>query len=109
MHHPEEEEDYDYESLGSNTTMLQNAFAGALAGIAEHCAMYPVDSIKVIGVRIAIQPVSDDIALDENASDIVKHQDCPTTASSDASKSMEGCEFSRFGSRTSTCLTFCHL
>ncbi|GAN07267.1 mitochondrial RNA splicing protein [Mucor ambiguus] len=46
MHHPEEEEDYDYESLGSNTTMLQNAFAGALAGIAEHCAMYPVDSIK---------------------------------------------------------------
>lgn len=47
MHHPEEEEDYDYESLGSNTTMLQNAFAGALAGIAEHCAMYPVDSIKV--------------------------------------------------------------
>jgi solute carrier family 25 iron transporter 28/37 len=47
MHHPEEEEDYDYESLGENTTMLQNAFAGALAGIAEHCAMYPVDSIKV--------------------------------------------------------------
>jgi solute carrier family 25 iron transporter 28/37 len=47
MHHPEEEEEYDYESLGSNTTMLQNAFAGALAGIAEHCAMYPVDSIKV--------------------------------------------------------------
>ncbi|KAI8378840.1 mitochondrial carrier domain-containing protein [Choanephora cucurbitarum] len=46
MHHPEEEEEYDYESLGGNTTMLQNAFAGALAGIAEHCAMYPVDSIK---------------------------------------------------------------
>ncbi|KAI8374788.1 mitoferrin-1 [Blakeslea trispora] len=46
MHHPEEEEDYDYESLGGNTTMLQNAFAGALAGIAEHCVMYPVDSIK---------------------------------------------------------------
>ncbi|KAI8981937.1 mitochondrial carrier domain-containing protein [Mycotypha africana] len=46
MHHPEEEEDYDYESLGNDTTMLQNAFAGALAGIAEHCAMYPVDSIK---------------------------------------------------------------
>ncbi|KAI9472081.1 MAG: mitochondrial carrier domain-containing protein [Benjaminiella poitrasii] len=45
MHHPEEEE-YDYESLGTNTTMLQNAFAGALAGIAEHCAMYPIDSIK---------------------------------------------------------------
>lgn len=42
-----EEDDYDYESLGSNTTMTQNAIAGALAGIAEHCAMYPVDSIKV--------------------------------------------------------------
>ncbi|KAI8086128.1 mitochondrial carrier domain-containing protein [Halteromyces radiatus] len=40
------EEEYDYESLGENTTMTQNAFAGALAGIAEHCAMYPVDSIK---------------------------------------------------------------
>ncbi|KAI9366480.1 mitochondrial carrier domain-containing protein [Pilaira anomala] len=39
-------DEYDYESLGSNTTMTQNAFAGALAGIAEHCAMYPVDSIK---------------------------------------------------------------
>jgi hypothetical protein len=41
------DEEYDYESLGSNTTITQNAFAGALAGIAEHCAMYPVDSIKV--------------------------------------------------------------
>lgn len=41
------EEEYDYESLGGNTTMTQNAIAGALAGIAEHCAMYPVDSIKV--------------------------------------------------------------
>ena len=40
-------EDYDYESLGDNTTLGQNALAGALAGIAEHCAMYPVDSIKV--------------------------------------------------------------
>lgn len=41
-------DEYDYESLGSNTTMTQNAFAGALAGIAEHCAMYPVDSMKVL-------------------------------------------------------------
>ncbi|KAI8372805.1 mitochondrial carrier domain-containing protein [Radiomyces spectabilis] len=40
------EEDYDYESLGNNSTIAQNAMAGALAGIAEHCAMYPVDSIK---------------------------------------------------------------
>lgn len=44
------EDDFDYESLGSNSTMLQNAIAGALAGIGEHCVMYPVDSIKVIVV-----------------------------------------------------------
>ncbi|KAI9316500.1 mitochondrial carrier domain-containing protein [Dichotomocladium elegans] len=40
------QEEYDYESLGSNSSMTQNAVAGAFAGIAEHCAMYPVDSIK---------------------------------------------------------------
>jgi solute carrier family 25 iron transporter 28/37 len=39
-------EEYDYESLGQNATVGQDALAGALAGIAEHCAMYPVDSIK---------------------------------------------------------------
>ncbi|CAO3623505.1 unnamed protein product [Cunninghamella blakesleeana] len=38
--------DYNYESLGANSTMGQNAVAGALAGIGEHCLMYPVDSIK---------------------------------------------------------------
>jgi solute carrier family 25 iron transporter 28/37 len=41
------EDEFDYESLGTNSTMLQNAIAGALAGIGEHCVMYPVDSIKV--------------------------------------------------------------
>ncbi|RUO95705.1 hypothetical protein BC936DRAFT_143408 [Jimgerdemannia flammicorona] len=40
-------EDHDYESLGANSSMLANAIAGALAGIAEHSIMYPVDSIKV--------------------------------------------------------------
>ncbi|KAG2194666.1 hypothetical protein INT46_005618 [Mucor plumbeus] len=39
-------DEYDYESLGNNATLSQDAMAGALAGIAEHCAMYPVDSIK---------------------------------------------------------------
>ncbi|CAO3609793.1 unnamed protein product [Cunninghamella echinulata] len=38
--------DYNYESLGANSTMGQNAVAGALAGIGEHCLMYPLDSIK---------------------------------------------------------------
>ncbi|SAL96682.1 hypothetical protein [Absidia glauca] len=41
-----EEFEYDYESLGANSTASQNAIAGALAGIGEHCLMYPVDSIK---------------------------------------------------------------
>lgn len=39
--------DYDYETLGANSTMTQNAIAGAMAGIGEHCVMYPVDSIRV--------------------------------------------------------------
>lgn len=39
--------EYDYESLGGNSTAAQNAIAGALAGIGEHCLMYPIDSIKV--------------------------------------------------------------
>lgn len=41
------ESGHDYESLGANSTMGQNAIAGALAGIGEHCIMYPVDSIRV--------------------------------------------------------------
>ncbi|KAI8093454.1 mitochondrial carrier domain-containing protein [Halteromyces radiatus] len=41
-----EDHEYDYESLGANSTMTQNAIAGALAGIGEHCLMFPVDSIK---------------------------------------------------------------
>ncbi|KAI8376384.1 mitochondrial carrier domain-containing protein [Radiomyces spectabilis] len=41
-----EEDEFDYESLGANSTMGQNAIAGALAGIGEHCLMFPVDSIK---------------------------------------------------------------
>jgi solute carrier family 25 iron transporter 28/37 len=45
-------DDYDYESLGNNATLTQDALAGALAGIAEHCAMYPVDSIKVKNKKI---------------------------------------------------------
>ncbi|CEJ01952.1 hypothetical protein G6F70_005626 [Rhizopus microsporus] len=38
--------EYEYESLGANSTMTQNAIAGAMAGIGEHCIMYPVDSIR---------------------------------------------------------------
>lgn len=39
-------EDYDYESLPPNFSLLQNMAAGAFAGIAEHTVMYPIDAIK---------------------------------------------------------------
>ncbi|CCC09432.1 hypothetical protein SMACR_08313 [Sordaria macrospora] len=42
----EEEEDYDYEALPPNFSLVQNMAAGAFAGIAEHCAMYPIDAVK---------------------------------------------------------------
>ncbi|OBZ84987.1 putative mitochondrial carrier C8C9.12c [Choanephora cucurbitarum] len=51
-------EEYDYESLGGNATLTQDAMAGALAGIAEHCAMYPVDSIKTRMQVIQTVPIN---------------------------------------------------
>lgn len=36
----------DYESLPETTPLGIVAMAGAVAGVAEHCAMYPVDSVK---------------------------------------------------------------
>lgn len=39
-------EEYDYEALPPNFSLLQNMAAGAFAGIAEHTAMYPIDAIK---------------------------------------------------------------
>lgn len=41
-----EEDDHDYESLGVQGFGV-NMLAGALAGISEHAAIFPVDSIKV--------------------------------------------------------------
>ncbi|KAJ9097819.1 hypothetical protein QFC19_006687 [Naganishia cerealis] len=40
------EEEIDYESLPAGSSMAINMFAGAMAGISEHAAIYPVDSIK---------------------------------------------------------------
>lgn len=37
----------DYESLPDSTPFRIVALAGAAAGVAEHCTMYPVDSVKV--------------------------------------------------------------
>ncbi|KAG6018453.1 hypothetical protein E4U43_007661 [Claviceps pusilla] len=39
-------EDYDYECLPPNFSLLQNMAAGGFAGIAEHTVMYPIDAIK---------------------------------------------------------------
>jgi len=39
-------EEYDYEGLPPNFSLLQNMTAGAFAGIAEHTVMYPIDAIK---------------------------------------------------------------
>ncbi|KAM7221475.1 mitoferrin [Rhypophila decipiens] len=35
-----------YEALPPNFSLTQNMAAGAFAGIAEHCAMYPIDAVK---------------------------------------------------------------
>lgn len=42
------EEDDLYESLPPSTTISTHMFAGALAGVGEHCVMYPFDCVKVI-------------------------------------------------------------
>ncbi|KAH8592375.1 mitochondrial carrier domain-containing protein [Bisporella sp. PMI_857] len=39
-------EEYDYEGLPPNFSLVQNLVAGAVAGIAEHTCVYPVDAIK---------------------------------------------------------------
>lgn len=39
--------DYDdYEALPESSTLTTHLIAGAFAGMAEHCVMYPVDSVK---------------------------------------------------------------
>ena len=40
----------DYEALPEYTPFHIVAAAGAAAGVAEHCVMYPVDSVKVCKV-----------------------------------------------------------
>jgi hypothetical protein len=44
----------DYESLPESMHPAIHMAAGALAGIGEHCVMYPVDVVKVISFRIEI-------------------------------------------------------
>lgn len=37
---------FDYESLGHSYSVPVHMAAGALAGMAEHCVMFPLDSVK---------------------------------------------------------------
>ena len=49
----------DYESLPEDTPLKVTAIAGAFAGIAEHVALYPVDSVKVrSNMLIMVQSLS---------------------------------------------------
>jgi hypothetical protein len=41
--------DDEFEALPDTYPLSTHLVAGALAGIAEHCIMYPIDSIKVCG------------------------------------------------------------
>lgn len=50
MDNPEPEhagEEYDYESLPETSSFTTFMIAGAIAGIMEHCVMYPIDCVKV--------------------------------------------------------------
>ena len=42
----------EYESLPTTATATTHMIAGSLAGILEHCVMYPIDSVKVIFARL---------------------------------------------------------
>ena len=41
-------EEVDYESLPTDK-LLPHLLAGGAAGVMEHCTMYPVDCVKVMG------------------------------------------------------------
>jgi len=42
-----EEDDFEFEGKREETTFLVHMIAGSLAGLMEHVAMYPLDTIKV--------------------------------------------------------------
>lgn len=39
--------EFDIDELREGESVLQHLIAGAFAGTAEHCAMFPIDTIKV--------------------------------------------------------------
>ncbi|KAI0028557.1 mitochondrial carrier [Vararia minispora EC-137] len=52
------EHEVDYEGLSPNAGLGVNMAAGALAGITEHCVMYPIDTMKTRMQVIAASPAA---------------------------------------------------
>lgn len=47
MHAVDEDEAVDYEALPEHYNRATHMMAGAMAGVAEHALIYPIDTIKV--------------------------------------------------------------
>lgn len=47
----------DYESLPTGN-VLTHMSAGAIAGVMEHCIMYPLDSVKVIAGKLFVKRIN---------------------------------------------------
>lgn len=46
---------YDWESNVHNLPFLKHMLAGSIAGVAEHCLMFPIDTIKVRSTQTQMQ------------------------------------------------------
>ena len=66
-------EDDDYESLGENVSLRVSMLAGAVAGVMEHCCMYPMDLVKTRQQALACDKTTlQSIGIYKNARHIVK-------------------------------------
>ena len=66
-------EDDDYESLGENVSLKVAMFAGSVAGVMEHCCMYPMDLVKTRQQALACDKTTlQSIGIFRNARHIVK-------------------------------------
>jgi hypothetical protein len=48
----DEQEDFEFEGKREETTFLIHMIAGSIAGLMEHVAIYPIDTIKVNKISI---------------------------------------------------------
>ena len=66
-------EDDDYESLGENVSLKVAMLAGSVAGVMEHCCMYPMDLVKTRQQALACDKTTlQSIGIFRNARHIVK-------------------------------------